>query len=67
MVKRAGIAQRYAEKRALGGLGSLADGLRNLARFAVAEADAALRSPTTTRAAKPKRLPPFTTLATRLM
>src|SRR5215472_8413676 len=25
------------------------------------------RSPTTTRAAKPKRLPPFTTLATRLM
>ena len=37
------------------------------AGLAMTEADAALWSPTTTSAAKPKRRPPFTTLATRLM
>ena len=43
----------------------IADG--HLLGLAVAEADAPLPSPTTTRAEKLKFLPPFTTLVTRLM
>src|ERR1700730_15006249 len=42
VVQRAAFAQRHAYHRALGGLGRLADRFRHLARFAVAEADAAL-------------------------
>ena len=68
VVQRAALAQRHADHAALGLLGRLADRLGHLARLAGAVADAALAwSPTTTSAAKPKRLPPFTTLATRLI
>jgi hypothetical protein len=41
-MKRAALAQRDADHRALGGIGRLPDRLRHLARLAVAEADAAL-------------------------
>ena len=67
VMQRAALAQRHADHAALGLLGRLADRLRHLARLAGAVADAALPSPTTTIAAKPKRRPPFTTFATRLM
>ena len=42
VVQRASLAQRHAGKPALGGVSRFADRLRNLARFSVTEADAAL-------------------------
>src|SRR6267142_1309738 len=42
VMERAALAQRHPDQAALGGLGRLADRLRHLARFAVAEADATL-------------------------
>jgi len=42
MMQRAAFPQRHPRQPALGGVGGLADRFRNLARLAVAEADAAL-------------------------
>jgi hypothetical protein len=67
VMQRAAFAQRHADQVALGRFGRLADRLRHFARLAVAETDPALLVADTTSAAKPKRLPPLTTFATRLM
>src|SRR5262245_33412381 len=42
MMQRATFAQRHSDEPALGRVGGLADGLWNLARLAVAEADPSL-------------------------
>ena len=42
VMERPALAQRHADHGALGGVGGLADRLRDLAGLAVAEADAAL-------------------------
>src|SRR5205823_10886172 len=59
--------ERDLDQAAAGGFDGLAYRLAHLVRFAGGDPDAPCPSPTATSALKPKRRPPFTTFATRLM
>jgi hypothetical protein len=67
VVQRAAFLQRHADQAALGLLGGLADASGTSLALPLPKPTRPFWSPTTTSAAKPKRLPPFTVLETRLI